>query len=771
MGMFDAYNVFPILKTQRIIIQSDKVTIRGLLSTKEFKENASTWLGTSRFTQYVKVCFAVVPKLFLPNVERVYSPSSRFSADGDNTFDQFMTRYATVSMSLDEILQNDYASSVGASDLEGGMQVNDLFFEMVLDMNQSTSVVPSYSFEAADMSWNVTDHAIASSFETWHLIGFLHFDYQLFSADHAPVTNLNMFGGNCTVDIMLEKTQDYSGGRQVKVPETTKAFLFGETWPIGSMQNSEIPVEHHAGELYYGITHFHDGDRHESLIFDVDLNRYVQDPNAPDPAPGYVGWMGGNPQDPGRGPKLDVIQVPYTKVIANELIRSTPLEDGAHYGAADWFHSSYDENDELPRNMNQMDQTTVTNLIRDWAHTLGSSAKKTVEDVRRQVVYKNKVANSNILFRSTASAIRVVQNGNQISDASCHQVLCFVSLEDLLATHSPLGWLVEYHLHDNPSLVAEFISASRIKNVTLTRKRMSNYPEGNVYSSSPDYVTYDNDEIPKVLVSTSDMSNQRHLQAKINPGIARISEQRDSSGHPSWKFAFLLEDYDLFHNVTCGNYEYSAEFHIMDGAKTVLEERINAYNQARVEMNRYLNYMNTPCTFGISEVQNDYPWLSGLYTPDDERTTEVISGRFNWKTNRYRTSRETRDSWRSIVDAHVSAFVEVYKVLTNTPHGEPAGTSWEDYKTGLVSTLLRPHVGWLELLVNFQDMVATELEGILKRGNISKYERISSGLLTPSLDTSKEKRILCIKAKIPELVTAFSRTQVFYEPDLGDLRT
>lgn len=783
MGIFDTYNIFPILRTQRIIVDSEKVTIRALLSTKESKEHASTWLGTSRFTQYVKVCFAVVPKYLLTDVEKVYSSSSRFGlhapCDGcpPNSFSRFQSEYATATMTLDEILQNDYASSVGASDLEGGMQINDLYFEIAVDMNQEMTSEVSYSFAHGDnISWNVTDNRRAASFDEWYVIGFLHFDYESFQENYSPVTNLHMLGGNCTVDKILERTTDFRGHGQVQVPRTIKTFLFAETWPEGSMHNSEIPVEHQVGELYFGISHFHDENTvHESLIFDEELNRYIQDPNAENVAPGYVGYMGGHPQDPGRGPKLDVIEIPNTKVIATQILRpQTEQWDGS----SRWFHESYDENSPVPR-MNQFTETSIREQMTKHTHLLGDVAKKSLNNIRRQIAYKNKAANSNVLFRTTASAIRVVRSGNLVLDSSCHQILCFASFEDILAFHSPLGWLVEYHLHNlrdeddesTPDIIVDFINKSKILKADFFRKRMSNHPEGNVNSASPDYVTYDNDEIPKFLVTTSDQVYAApHVPPRLipaeNPGIASIS--REICGDKSLR-GFYLEDYDLFHNVTYGNYEYSAEFHIVDGIKTVLESRLASYYHARTEMTKYLNYMNTPCTFGKSETVNDYPSLSGLYNPEEETTQEVISGRLNWKTNRYVTSRETRNMWRGTVTSQVDAFIDVYKILVNDPFGEPAGTTWEDYRENIVSTLLDPHVGWLEYIVNFQDDIVLELEGILERGNISKYERITSGVLTPFLDASKEQRIINIKAKIPELVKAFSPTHIFYEPDLGDL--
>ena len=124
MGMFDKYNVFPTLRTKNIVIGTDSnVTIRGLLSTQEYKENSSTWLGTSRFTQYVKICFLVVPDSHLDDLSHLFNAGTRF--DAEKTFSILERNYNTATISLDEVLQNDYASSVGESDLGGDLVVND----------------------------------------------------------------------------------------------------------------------------------------------------------------------------------------------------------------------------------------------------------------------------------------------------------------------------------------------------------------------------------------------------------------------------------------------------------------------------------------------------------------------------------------------------------------------------------------------------------------------------------------------------------------------
>lgn len=807
MGMFDKYNVFPTLKTKKIIIGTDSnITIRGLLSTRESKENASTWLGTSRFTQYVKVYFVAIPEKFLQRAAVLFDSDSRFV--GDRTLSRFQSEYKTVSLSLDEILQNDYASSVGETDLEGGMIVNDLHFEVQLDMSENVDTRDAEGIEASHHGyWNPDTRYLRreAGFNSWYLIGFIHFDYEAFRASGIHIHDLAKLGGNCTYDKLLEKETSPWGESYMKVPDTTNAFFVAETWPEGSMHSGrntetgadrDVPIELQVGEPYYGITHYHDGDLHE---------------NSPeDPAPDYVGWMAGHPQDPGRGPKLDVRVVPYTKVIAPGQVRA-PVDHGGpgdhaghqYNGAAQgWFFESYDQ--DTPNINILANQSGFFKHLTKKAEVLGDNIKKTAEDFRRQVVYKNRKSNSNILFTASASAIAADGAAFRSSDArqrvaasSCHQLIGYMSFEYLLAIYSPLGWLSEYHGQTNPAMTALFTKESEIKNLTITRRRLTNSPEGNIATSSPDFITYDNDEIPKVLITTSDWGlsgfERPEIIPKVIAGVAAIADLQvdDPGAYPGIR-GFYLEDYDLFHNIAHGNYEYTVDITIVDGVKKALEDRIDAYNASRSKITEWVNIISTPVTRRsqiTDETQINYPWLQGFTDPSEEiKTDEIVAGNFDYENQAYTAGAiALREDYAFRIDKFVRAFVECYSILTKVPlqvmmrHGYTSKRVdelisrraidptliWESYEEQITSVFYEAPPDLLEQYLSFMDSVAATLDRVLDRGNISKYERITSGLLTPSLDTSKENRLINIKAKVPEIVKAFGRTQIFYEPNIG----
>ena len=800
MGMFDDYNVFPTLKTKRILIAADgdgdrsgdeTVTVHGLLSTKVSKRNMSTWLGTSKFTQYVKVTFAVIPDhLNDGEFSRIYNPDTRF--DNDHSLTQFRRDYISNSITLDEILQNDYAASVSATDLESNMEVNDLFFELKINMGQRTRRITRRRRGRRSTQRHYYDHneywdeeqkwlrIDDDGFNSWILVGFIHFDYEQFQQDYSPVEHLKKLGGNYTSDLLLERSTSTSGEQHMRVPSTVNAFFYAEAWPRGSLQvdldgdgtTDPTAVEAHAGEPYFGLTYY----RSEGNLVDT-----------------YTGYVGGQESDPGPlGPKLNIRRVLYQKVVANHLL--APPVSGENW-AMGWFHDSYDvEGDSPTPNMNRAQDLSLTSGVdlKAKIDVLGRDIKTSVNSFKRLITQKRKKLNSNILFKWTASGITMLRSPNGvIKPESNHTVVAWIDFQDFLSIHSPLGWLFGYHAPfsegenispGNPQLLQKFMDASLIKKLTITRKRLTNNPEGNILTSSPDYITYDTDEIPKHLLTTADTLPAR--PGENSPGLAAVGDLEEGDpasllalGQSGTGRGFCLKDYDLFHNVSYGNYEYDADITILDGIKQVLESRVNAYYKHRDRMSEYFSRATVPATYAdevTSQINSRENYatnlLQGFSDPSEsKKTREVVSGFHDYKTNTY------TERFKTLARIHqerihnfIKAFVDCYMILERVSPNNDARIIWLQYIEEKVQIFLNPSPGQPEIYLGFFDSVVSILESVLDRGNISKYERITSGLLVTSLDTSKENRLLNVCAKIPELVTAFGRTQIFYEPSVGN---
>ena len=414
---------------------------------------------------------------------------------------------------------------------------------------------------------------------------------------------------------------------------------------------------------------------------------------------------------------------------------------------------------------------------------------------------KEKKTNSNILFRGTAAAIAVnpapFRNSDarqRVANTSCHQLIAGIDFENLLALHSPLGWLVEYHGSTGLGMNSKFVMNSKIKKLTVYRRRLTNDPIGNILTSSPDYVTYDNDEIPKVMITTSELENDNVLKTQISTHDGAPFEDL-IPGHPVAKAAishvgtedatvrgFYLEDYDLYHNITFGNYEYTVEIHVTDGIKKCLERTYGEYIQARELIGEYATIAATPATFRTEETADDtrknYPWLQGYSDPVEQtRTSEVVAGSYDFNqqdyTRRFKTT--IQEQYRTKIDTLVDKFIDCYRVLEKSPlpdsvELEEGEDPWEGYRHQMIAALTdRATPGIMEMVLDFMDNVAATLERVMAQGNISKYRGITSALSKSAhlLDTSKDERLIYVKAKVPEMVQAFSRTQIFYEPDLG----
>ena len=142
MSLFDNFDIFPVLRTKRIIIGKnsaaslpqgaefvwdnaslswtipvpppDKVSVQALLSTRD-NNNVSSWLGSSRFKEYIKVFFMVVPESNISSMRRMRNPETRFSSQDDLAL--LREHYDMTEISLSEILQRDYIGSVSEMDI------------------------------------------------------------------------------------------------------------------------------------------------------------------------------------------------------------------------------------------------------------------------------------------------------------------------------------------------------------------------------------------------------------------------------------------------------------------------------------------------------------------------------------------------------------------------------------------------------------------------------------------------------------------------------
>jgi len=153
-------SVFPVLRTRRIIVGSDKIKIEALITSKEDISNSS-WLGSSDFKKYVKFYFILLSDNMAQLASNMQQPltrllavsNSNFGLTPDISWETNIPNNMLAEVSLLEVMQDNYHTTTPISDLTMG-NINDIYFEAEIDASQ--------------INYN--------SSSKWHLIGFSHID-------------------------------------------------------------------------------------------------------------------------------------------------------------------------------------------------------------------------------------------------------------------------------------------------------------------------------------------------------------------------------------------------------------------------------------------------------------------------------------------------------------------------------------------------------------------------------------------------------------------
>ena len=165
-----------------------------------------------------------------------------------------------------------------------------------------------------------------------------------------------------------------------------------------------------------------------------------------------------------------------------------------------------------------------------------------------------------------------------------------------------------------------------------------------------------------------------------------------------------------------------------------------------------MRFANIPAVYeSVQTDQNNYAarLLNG-FDEEQIRTTQLFSGCYDPERDDFTAHfRSKVDDYRSRIEELVVSFVRMYQLLDNTPaeirFADEEGTTWREYAEFMVESLSgRANPSMIGIIMDYMDSVAVVLEGILGRGQVSKYERITSGLGNTQLDSYREKQLITV---------------------------
>ena len=700
-------SIFPILRTRRIVLDSQKVKIEALISSQE-SENSSSWLGSSDFLKYVKFYFILLSDNTADLATRFQDPQQRTrlspESEPDISWDSRIPQNRIKQVSMMEVLQDNFNTTTPISDLDQG-SINDIYFE-------------------AEITLENTDYDISNR---WHLVAFSHIDMKEITQDYGldPSIFAGM-GGNMTYDLLLER--DESG--TLIVPTQVSAFFVEKR--IQELDSFGNPVTSTRLVPYHGPYHYHD---------------------ASNPGPdGYIGWMAGH-VDGEMGDRLIKRDIAYEKVVAREFIDSGGFIS-SYNGYLDYQFSE--------SNLSSIeDQSTGELLIDNLSSVVdfieqGNLGRPRADRMREMSLASLKNSRPHFFDKNQLSFIRV-EDPTGITNPdldSYHGAVFFMKYLDIVRKNSPLGWILTAHRSSDKNyskqITSEILERSRIIDLSVSRRRLTNSSVSNNEVATNDYQHYDGNEVPKHLVRSRQASRENNIRSETNRD-AHISELNLELplGPKLDHRTFLLKDYQLFRDINYGNYTYSFDLAIEDGIKAALKIRIDQLSMFFTKFSEYVSFSTIPVA------------SQGLQTAD-------VRGCFDFRKSEFTDyfRRKATSLYAGVVEDTYRAFVRLYIFLNTNMSDEKVVELESVLSSGLDPRSRSCTPESIDKFVATCSHLMKAAASMASSDGILEYHRAERMKMVTNLKSKKEVPIIRVHAETNLKAAAVRRTDVLYEPGL-----
>lgn len=191
---------------------------------------------------------------------------------------------------------------------------------------------------------------------------------------------------------------------------------------------------------------------------------------------------------------------------------------------------------------------------------------------------------------------------------SSYNCIFGIKYYDLIKNNTSFGGLMDYHLQRNTQtsqeLVDDIFRKTKILNLKVTRRRLSNEAYAFNDQDSKVYVNFEENQKNKIILETSDSIEEDELvivpvendaaaleevilnldgddeqseitestQVEIEEGTFVLDERKKTR-------SFVIKDYELFYNLDSGMYTYDVSVTFKDGFRDMIEEHIALLKQ------------------------------------------------------------------------------------------------------------------------------------------------------------------------------------------------
>jgi hypothetical protein len=722
---------FPHLTVRSVTLNNDDMQVNASLTVRGDSPRPF-WLNEREFSQFVKIYIVAVHSKELRG--RADVPSTAQLAD----YTSRASHRALTSGPDLEWDQKFYANCDHS--ILTLTEVMDLASESLI----TTSEIDRNVDKLSDINFSVSIRRTKYNYRNEQLLGlelfaFTHLDvkglvehYRMTSRSQT-IADLLRIGGNFSRETLLVREE----AGPLYVPETTTVLTYQDGTP------------------FTGLYHYHASN------------------SGPD---GYTGYMEG-PRDSMRSDtrRLTTSRVRYTKVTANFLLDDSLFRSG--------YNGSRQE-------IESLDYSFLTPYL-DTRTIFDNELSDGVYDNQRQEVLKKEYFEE----QARNTDFEVVQlNANWIQtdrDASgnfrgSHDAIFEINWEKIIRTKSKYGFFLDL-LRDNPidssvglgfeikTDLQSLINMVEIKQMSIHRTRMSNNPRSNNPVGTADYDVFDKEQIPTTLISTSDefvRSNNKYILKKKETPKAKIMEYPQNSNK---KRKFLIQDKDMFDNISFGNYEYSFEMVIEDKIKKVF---VVALQNLEGLLSKYKEFLTTASVPYIERPYSGNDAVSNSFIRQDPQLPRV--GNYIIKSEEY-TPAFRAESARNY-DQNTKRMIQLYIIMSSWLGQFGPGASGQERSRlirQLEASIVPMQGGSIVSAHRFEEACTTlaiEYRRIMSRENVKEIDSftmdspvdsyVKLGARYPSAAKINEIKISKV---IPGFAKAFRSGEIFLSYDVGDM--
>ena len=276
---------------------------------------------------------------------------------------------------------------------------------------------------------------------------------------------------------------------------------------------------------------------------------------------------------------------------------------------------------------------------------------------------------------------------------------------EILKYRTRLGYLLDYHLEmQNDRFVLDALGSSKIADLKIIRRRVESRPLGFNETEGPKYNPHTEDQISSKIIESSDESgnlrfkHNLHTMRSVKGEIREVELFTPPTGQgdstplaPPYNIRqFIVKDYDLFHNINFGKYEYLISLEIEDGVFKVVEKTAT---QLRRLMNRYQRLL----------LRAEIP-INKNYSPEEE---QVNPGNYDYTQQKFTDNFATNQSNINILSEALEVYTNVKTVLFGRVDNEEI-SSLENYLS-LPNTSLQDLVEFGKVLADYYHLLRSLL--------------------------------------------------------------